>query len=342
MNSIALVHYCLLIAACVFCIACAGCATLSDTAGGSLLGGGDATGVSSESSSAGIAYDKDLFRNALNLGERFKYDGPTGISYEETSSKNTVSFFVEEATERSTYRIRDMKTGALNPVDAASGMKFFFVTVTAVHIGGYRTEIITPHPFSFSLVANGVTYAPVRTFSGSLGAEITNYRPGEENYRTQDLQMAERFVLDEFGEIYVQKNLYKPGKEMVSQNGWLVFEVPETLDDTDAYLQLNLGGSRPFWKLFDAQVDVTVRKDPIYSTIIAEFRGGPGTRTVRDIDIDATLSDGKAAHAVLMPVIGEEIELQGTSGDDYVKVVVNLYSGKRFVLYDDVVRKTRG
>lgn len=337
-----MVHYCLVILACGLCIACAGCATISDTVGGSLSDGDGAPDALSGSPSAGIAYDKEMFRNSLNLGERFKYDDATGISYDDTSGKNTVSLFVEEATERSVYRIRDMKTGSLNPVDAASGMKFFFVTVTAVHLGGYHTDIITPHPYAFSLIAEGIAYAPLRTFDSSLGAQIRNYRQGEENYRTQDLQMAERFVLDEFGEIYIQKSLDKPGKEMVSQNGWLVFEVPETLDDTNAFLQLNLAGSRPWWKLFDAQVDVTVRKDPIYSTIIAEFRGGPGTRTVRDIDIDATLSDKTTAHAVLMPVIGEETELQGTSGDDYVKVVVNLYSGKRFVLYDDVVRKTRG
>lgn len=342
------IRFCFSAGVLILLLFCAGCTETTQTNAETLLSGGEGSG--SEGSGGGsvqsaeaIAYDAAMFRNALNLGERFRYDHATGQSYDDTSSKNTVSLFVETSSDRPYYQIRNLKTGALTKCTASAGKKYYLVSVSAAHLGGYGTTVVTPHPGLFELASEGVTYKPEQVIGESIGVQIKNYLPGSESYRNADRTMTETFVFEDFGEIYVRKELYKAGKDAVMQNGWLVFEVPAGFNDVNAYLMADLTNSLPAWKLFDAQVELSVAKDPIYRTILVEFRGGPGTRTVRDITIEAALSDGSATAATLQPVIGEVAELQGTSGDDHVKVVVNLYSGKRFVYFDDIVRaKTRG
>jgi ABC-type glycerol-3-phosphate transport system substrate-binding protein len=91
-------------------------------------------------------------------------------------------------------------------------------------------------------------------------------------------------------------------------------------------------------------VTVTVEKGGTYSTtIITSFDGGKGSKIVSKIDVRVTRPDGSVVTGVLKPLIGENIELEGTNGTDRVEVIVTLMSGKVYKIIDQQMPyKTRG
>lgn len=222
-----------------------------------------------------------------------------------------------------------------------SGHIFYLVSLTTANIGSYGTRVYTTLPSEITLVGETASYLPEKEICSEEGAVTPNYNSSQTAYLDKDLEMQERFPIKDIGEIYIQEELYKAGKDTVSETGWLVYEVPEPFDDSNAYLLVDLGGSEPAWKLFDVQVEITVEKDPIYSTVSATFQAGPGSGVVKDIDLETTLSDGQVLTARLNPVIGEEAEVQGSTGDDHVRVIVNLYSGRSYVYHDDILETRR-
>jgi hypothetical protein len=288
-----------------------------------------------------IAYEAPQYSSMLRLAEAYKYDGSTGMHYDGDDSRNTISMYAKQTTTCHSFYVQDQKSFELCDVKSSSGKMFYLVSLTTINIGSYGTNLYTPLPSAIQLIGEDASYLPEKDICPNLGAVIRNYNTGQTSYRDEDQDMQDRFPIKDIGEIYIQEELYKTNKDVVSETGWLVFEVPESFDDSNAYLLVDLGKTKPAWKLFDVQVEVTVEKNPIYSTIIATYRGGPGSGSVMDIDLEATLSDGQVVTAKLKPVIGEEAEVQGSSGDDYVRVIVNLYSGKRYVLYDDIAQTKR-
>jgi hypothetical protein len=111
--------------------------------------------------------------------------------------------------------------------------------------------------------------------------------------------------------------------QTTTQQGPIVTEVTQTLP-TQKYIEID------------------VRKDQIYNTIIVEFRGGKGQSAVTKIDVKATLSNGEVEQANLDNKVGDTVEFNGTSSEDRVEVWVSFTDGTRYKIYDDtVVGKTR-
>lgn len=83
-------------------------------------------------------------------------------------------------------------------------------------------------------------------------------------------------------------------------------------------------------------VSVDVDKDPVYRVITASFRGGHGQTLVKTIEVHATLSDGKEVTEELGNNIGSEAEIQGTTGNDKVQVIVFYKNGEQYKISEKV------
>jgi len=79
----------------------------------------------------------------------------------------------------------------------------------------------------------------------------------------------------------------------------------------------------------------TLSYDP---KIKVEFRGGTGMNLLSYIDATVTRSDGTVETARLTaPVIGDYVELTGTTGKDRVEVTERLKNGNEYKIYDQVL-----
>ena len=79
------------------------------------------------------------------------------------------------------------------------------------------------------------------------------------------------------------------------------------------------------------------QKDPIYNTIPIEFSGGAGQVAVRDVRIQATLSNGEVITDHLPPEKGATVIIQGTQADDRVEVFITLNTGMTYKTIDQLV-----
>ncbi|WP_214084128.1 hypothetical protein [Methanoculleus sp.] len=147
--------------------------------------------------------------DALQPGERFCYD--------DTRGENTVSLIIDRATWLHAFR-----TTGTKPVQytAGSGMSYLLVVVKATHLGhkgdGVNSRLQTPGVSAFTLHYSGETYRPLAS-------------PGQ---------------TDRGGSYSgVALNRHE------SVEGYLFFEVPESLDLSHAYIQANIGKNNPVWLL---------------------------------------------------------------------------------------------
>lgn len=83
-------------------------------------------------------------------------------------------------------------------------------------------------------------------------------------------------------------------------------------------------------------VSVEVDKDPVYRVITATFRGGHGQTLVKNIIVNTILSDGREESRDLASNIGSTAEIQGTSGNDKVQVVVYYKNGEQYKISEKV------
>ncbi|HOL41541.1 MAG TPA: hypothetical protein PLY78_06895 [Methanospirillum sp.] len=83
-------------------------------------------------------------------------------------------------------------------------------------------------------------------------------------------------------------------------------------------------------------VMVDVIKDPVYRVITATFRGGHGQSLVKTVQVHALLSDGSEVTKELANNIGSVAEIQGTSGNDKVQVVVFYKNGEQYKISEKV------
>jgi hypothetical protein len=79
----------------------------------------------------------------------------------------------------------------------------------------------------------------------------------------------------------------------------------------------------------------TLSYDPV---IKVEFRGGTGMNLLSYIDAKVTRSDGTVETARLTsPVIGDSVELTGSTGKDRIEVSSRLKNGNEYKIYDQVL-----
>lgn len=276
------------------------------------------------------------FPDALNADQRWYYDGDTGKSYDEKSSKANLCIQAEGYKELPNYQLYDTKTSDKLWVDPAPGKKFYLVSVTITVIGGYGTNEYTPYPEKLSVVGDGVTYLPMKVISEEWDAEIKAYGPEDYRSLSHDADLSERYALKNVGDIYVRTNLYKAGKEKEFYNAWVMYEVPESFNKANAYFRADLGDSSPVWKMHDLLVEVGVQKSSLGGKITVSYAGGPNSNVVNDVDVIVTKPDGTVLTEKIQPVIGESVEIAGTKGEkDHVVVVVNSYSGEGFTKFDE-------
>lgn len=81
---------------------------------------------------------------------------------------------------------------------------------------------------------------------------------------------------------------------------------------------------------------VDIIKDPVYRVITATFRGGHGQQLVKTIQVHALLSDGSEVTKDLASNTGSIAEIQGTSGNDKVQVIVFYKNGEQYKISEKV------
>ncbi len=87
------------------------------------------------------------------------------------------------------------------------------------------------------------------------------------------------------------------------------------------------------------EVDIQAQKDPISNEIAVIFRGGTGQSWTQDINVTAVLSTGEVINNYdMQPVIGSEVDIAGTRGDDRVIVTVTLKTGNSYRVYDQTLK----
>ncbi|HII75534.1 MAG TPA: DUF4352 domain-containing protein [Methanolinea sp.] len=161
-------------------------------------------------SSSGRTTSTNTFVGALSLLERYCYDDRYG--------ENTLSLIIESTRKISSYH---SVGGAQEVVEAGSGRKFLIVVVKSTHTGhksdGKRYTVTTPDPKAFKLIYYDTQYSPMSVpATTSVGT----------SYKLTTL------------------NRYE------SVKGYLFFDIPATLEVTDAYLQADLGtAGKPVWNL---------------------------------------------------------------------------------------------
>jgi hypothetical protein len=283
--------------------------------------------------SATDAVNIRVYPEAMALEERYRYDAATGRNYALSSSKNTISVYIEDTLLKDNYYIKNHQNiGDIVLCEPRSGYKFLLVTP---HIVPLTTSAVlsSPPTWAFTLIADGVEYAPRMNICDSLGVELITGI----NHYLHNLAVSNDYPLQDIGILYVQRKL-NGGDDFYKESGWIIYEVPQSFKTNNAYLVLDLGQTQPVWWLADLNVNVLVTKDRIHREVVAQFQGGSNYQSVRDITVKATLSDGTVVQDTLHPIVNEEVRLPGTSGDDHVTVTVNSYSGEKYVIFNDVVK----
>jgi len=153
----------------------------------------------------------ELYPDALGLGEPYKYL--------DTKEVNKISVRPRSYT---TWQSFEAGTGEdVKVYQAPYGKQYLFVLMEINHIGYYgggSSTYRTPAPTYYTLIAGGEEYKP---------SQPSAYMKG-------------------IGSVYVSETIDK--KDYSS--GYLVFEVPDSVDPADAYLKLSITGiGTPIWKL---------------------------------------------------------------------------------------------
>jgi len=169
-----------------------------------------ADNISQYTLSSGRTVSPNTFVGALSMLERYSYDDRYG--------ENTLSLIIESSRKIGSY---SLVGNTREIVDADSGRRFLIVVVKSTHTGhksdGKRYTVTTPDPKAFKLIYYDTQYSPMSVpATTSVGT----------SYRLTTL------------------NRYE------SVKGYLFFDVPATLEVTDAYLQADLGtAGKPVWSL---------------------------------------------------------------------------------------------
>lgn len=88
-------------------------------------------------------------------------------------------------------------------------------------------------------------------------------------------------------------------------------------------------------------VSVSVRKDPVYSTITVVFDGGKGQDLVQSIPVRTIRSTGEVSDDMLGKEKGAELTINGTRGTDLVRVGIHFMNGDSYHLSDTSLAPSR-
>lgn len=151
------------------------------------------------------------FPGALGLGERYCYDDPSG--------DNMLSLIVEST------RLAHVFTAADSPqklFEAGFGQQYLLIALKYTHLGykgdGSNYRVRLPAARSFTLVHQDSSYRPIDV--PAVTSQGQSYLGGQLD-RYQGLE------------------------------GFLFFEVPESMNVSDAYLKAELGSGKPVWRLIN-------------------------------------------------------------------------------------------
>ena len=89
----------------------------------------------------------------------------------------------------------------------------------------------------------------------------------------------------------------------------------------------------------NTEVAVQVAKSPISNEISVTFAGGPGQRVLKEFIIQVTRSDGQVLTANLIPQQQSEATISGSTGDDRVEVFAIYYSGQKYRIFNEIMKK---
>ena len=89
----------------------------------------------------------------------------------------------------------------------------------------------------------------------------------------------------------------------------------------------------------NTEVAVQVVKSPISNEISVTFAGGPGQRVLKEFIIQVTRSDGQVLTANLIPQQQSEATISGSTGDDRVEVFAIYYSGQKYRIFNEIMKK---
>lgn len=89
----------------------------------------------------------------------------------------------------------------------------------------------------------------------------------------------------------------------------------------------------------NTEVTVQVAKNPITNEISVIFAGGPGQKVLKELEIQVTRSDGQVLKANLIPLQQSEATISGSGGDDRVEVFAIYYSGQKYRIFDEIMKK---
>lgn len=148
----------------------------------------------------------------LSLQERHTYDDPPG--------ENMVSLLVESTRTAKAYHAEPVNA-SMTKFEAGEGRMFLLVTVKSTNLGHKGDSdlytIVTPDRSAFTLEYQGATFAPL---------DVPPFTS--------------------FGESFRQKTLDR----YESQKGYLYFDVPDSLNTSEAILRADLGyAGTPAWNL---------------------------------------------------------------------------------------------
>ena len=114
--------------------------------------------------------------------------------------------------------------------------------------------------------------------------------------------------------------------------------IPQTAEPTKTPSLFDQPISKPPAEL---TVSVSVRKDPVYSTITATFDGGKGQDLVQSILVRTTLSTGEVSEEPLDKQKGAELTINGSRGADRVQVAVTYMNGDSYHISDTILDPNR-
>lgn len=89
----------------------------------------------------------------------------------------------------------------------------------------------------------------------------------------------------------------------------------------------------------NTEVTVQVTKSPITNDISVVFAGGPGQTVLKELEIRVTRSDGQILNANLISEQQSEATVSGSAGDDRVEVFAIYYSGQKYRVFDEIMKK---
>ena len=87
------------------------------------------------------------------------------------------------------------------------------------------------------------------------------------------------------------------------------------------------------------EVEVQVVKSPINQEISVVFSGGPGQKVLKELEIQVSRSDGQILMANLISQQQAEATISGSKGDDRVEIFALYYSGQKYRIFDEVMKK---